>query len=968
MSSLKYFAFAVIASFACFGAPTCSNLASEPNAASTEKVSTSPLGALHLVGGDVYQGEIGASSQEAKDGALVWRCPSFGSDLFFPWESVERFSQPVFNRTAEENQRFGEELSKAPFLIEFQNGEAVTGDILGLDEQAIQVASPLIGRKEFPTISVRSILRMSSSAGADDGAVLQSNWKQVIPALKKEGRSKWFSRLGAYETETAGTAVSQTLSIPDMAAIDIHVAWSNNSPNWMLTVGDPRKLELHVRKLENRNVVSLTLLVEEENSADIASAQISSEELTSLSLRILCDSNRGRLVLVQNGTPIAQIRMSKGMRLAGPQNVMFTNIGAGRISLKELKIYRSVFAAPPMKATEKEKGENKNIGATETLLRTGETFMGSPTAFDSSTRSFGFTNAPEGLGRVAIDQVDRIEFPVADSESVQQPTETNVAIELWNGARYVGRSVQYKEDKMVLAMGHAIDPIQIPQKDIKSMAVQRQPSSKAPSKDGSEPSKLAMKLASNWAVSVGMIDRVASPDGAVQDSSQKLLFWKPSSAMNSVPLSVNVTGTIEPIANKSLENKNNQANANSKKVDSPFGRALKADEPSLFLKSGDCFPATIESLDESQLLFKSSEFSTGRIDLEWLRGIRLATSQSVELMDKSAKKRLLTLPRAQRNNPPKHLIVSREGDAVRGLLKSMTTDVAVLEVRGEDRNIYTKNVSEIVWLLDAPEITPPGAEPKGTPVDPVPSKPENAGEASSFRCQALYASGTRISIIPQRYEDGILYGNHPQLGECQLDVAKISRFVLGDEIQSEAQRNRFGKWKLENAMDPKFVNDLDSVDGSASAGQDSPHEKLIGKVAPDFELKKLDGNTLRLSELKGQIVILDFWATWCGPCVASLPRIVELSQEYKGAEVELVTVNIEQKPSEIQALLDRLEIKPTVVLDSDGAVARAYMAEAIPQTVIIDREGNVSHVIIGGGDATEKKVRQTLDSILDLKL
>jgi thiol-disulfide isomerase/thioredoxin len=167
------------------------------------------------------------------------------------------------------------------------------------------------------------------------------------------------------------------------------------------------------------------------------------------------------------------------------------------------------------------------------------------------------------------------------------------------------------------------------------------------------------------------------------------------------------------------------------------------------------------------------------------------------------------------------------------------------------------------------------------------------------------------------------------------------------------------------------VNDLDDPDADSKGGSGngmSPQlESLIGAIAPAFELPLLEGDRIRLEDLRGKIVVLDFWATWCGPCIVSLPKLNEIAQEYRGANVQLIAVNIEQKPSEIKSMLGKLEIKPTVALDSDGAVARAYFAEAIPQTVIIDANGKIVRIVVGGGEDAEKQIRSMLDSLIDVK-
>jgi thiol-disulfide isomerase/thioredoxin len=135
-------------------------------------------------------------------------------------------------------------------------------------------------------------------------------------------------------------------------------------------------------------------------------------------------------------------------------------------------------------------------------------------------------------------------------------------------------------------------------------------------------------------------------------------------------------------------------------------------------------------------------------------------------------------------------------------------------------------------------------------------------------------------------------------------------------------------------------------------------------MAPDFTLEKLDGTPFRLHEQRGKVVVLDFWATWCGACVQVLPEIDRLVNNLNSKDVVLVAVNLQETPKAIQATLERLKVKPTVVLDQNGAVAAKYAAVAIPQTVIIDRSGRVSRVFVGGGPQYIEHVQESLQKIL----
>src|SRR5262249_12272986 len=142
---------------------------------------------------------------------------------------------------------------------------------------------------------------------------------------------------------------------------------------------------------------------------------------------------------------------------------------------------------------------------------------------------------------------------------------------------------------------------------------------------------------------------------------------------------------------------------------------------------------------------------------------------------------------------------------------------------------------------------------------------------------------------------------------------------------------------------------------------DSP---MVGKPAPDFELDLLGGKSFRLSKARGKVVILDFWATWCGPCVSAMPQVERVAREFRDRDVQLVAVNLQETEKQITSMLERHKLDVTVALDRDGDVALKYAASAIPQTVIIDREGNVSRLFVGGGPQLEGQLREAVEALM----
>lgn len=141
---------------------------------------------------------------------------------------------------------------------------------------------------------------------------------------------------------------------------------------------------------------------------------------------------------------------------------------------------------------------------------------------------------------------------------------------------------------------------------------------------------------------------------------------------------------------------------------------------------------------------------------------------------------------------------------------------------------------------------------------------------------------------------------------------------------------------------------------------------LVGKAAPDFSLPSLDGSVVSLLQLKGKVVVLDFWATWCPPCRKSLPHLQHVSQDLKlkNKDLRVVAVDLKETRAKVQEFMNRNGYGFLVALDSDGAISEAYLVHGIPTTVIIDRAGVIRNVFVGFGDSSEK----LLDSAIDEQL
>ena len=133
-----------------------------------------------------------------------------------------------------------------------------------------------------------------------------------------------------------------------------------------------------------------------------------------------------------------------------------------------------------------------------------------------------------------------------------------------------------------------------------------------------------------------------------------------------------------------------------------------------------------------------------------------------------------------------------------------------------------------------------------------------------------------------------------------------------------------------------------------SEGISSEPAPVAGSPAPDFALKNLDGETIRLSDFKGKPVIVNFWATWCGPCRAEFPEFQEVAIE-NGDNLVIIGVNhtSSDTPSLVPDFVQEFGITFPIVLDETGETVKTYRVLGLPTTVFIDRSGIVSEVFTG---------------------
>ena len=134
--------------------------------------------------------------------------------------------------------------------------------------------------------------------------------------------------------------------------------------------------------------------------------------------------------------------------------------------------------------------------------------------------------------------------------------------------------------------------------------------------------------------------------------------------------------------------------------------------------------------------------------------------------------------------------------------------------------------------------------------------------------------------------------------------------------------------------------------------------------APDFSLSARDGGTVQLSSLKGQVVMINFWATWCGPCRMEMPLLEQLHAKYEPLGFTLLGVNIERDSAAATAWLKGVPVTFPILFDTRNAVAEQFGVMGMPSSVFVDREGRVRYVHRGYKPGDEAQYADLIRSLV----
>jgi len=145
-------------------------------------------------------------------------------------------------------------------------------------------------------------------------------------------------------------------------------------------------------------------------------------------------------------------------------------------------------------------------------------------------------------------------------------------------------------------------------------------------------------------------------------------------------------------------------------------------------------------------------------------------------------------------------------------------------------------------------------------------------------------------------------------------------------------------------------------------------EDFVGKPAPQFTLKNtMTGDTVSLEALRGKVVVLDFWATWCGPCKEAIPHIAEISRIYKDQDFVAISIDLREDEDNVKKFAQGNQMTWIVVIDRDGGVAKKYDVTAIPTLFVVDKSGTVRYAHVGFFPELKNELNRKVNELLKEK-
>ena len=315
-------------------------------------------------------------------------------------------------------------------------------------------------------------------------------------------------------------------------------------------------------------------------------------------------------------------------------------------------------------------------------------------------------------------------------------------------------------------------------------------------------------------------------------------------------------------------------------------------------------------------------------------------SVAVPLVDAQAKEHALTVPRFRKDDPPRHALLAANGDLLRGVIEAATADHFAIRSGMETIQVPRDRVKAAVWLIKPADAVSAAFEAR-----------DKEGVPPVITHWLQLNNGGRLGLKVDRFAEDAVFGTSPLLGDCRVPLPQI--YVIRSTSPPEnAAMVALRDWKLQFAPEPVLPE---------SGGQSSP---LLNQDAKPFKLPLLAAGDFDLTQEKGKVIVLDFWATWCGPCIKSLPQLIDEMSAFDPKQVRFIGVNQAEDKESVKTFLSTRGWKFEVALDANQRVGQSFGVEGIPHTVVIGPDGKVAYVKTGYEADGAKQVAEVVKKLL----
>ncbi len=332
-------------------------------------------------------------------------------------------------------------------------------------------------------------------------------------------------------------------------------------------------------------------------------------------------------------------------------------------------------------------------------------------------------------------------------------------------------------------------------------------------------------------------------------------------------------------------------------------------------------------------------------------------------VEEKARAEALLVPRFRRDSFPTHALVAANGDLLRGRIEAATDRLVRFTSGLDSMNVPMDRVQNIIWLSkpkeepksggkDGKDSKPDSAVPSAlATAPPSPPVPAAALATTSADHWLVLQDKTRLALHAESIGKDKVQGTSALLGKFDVPLPSIAMMRWAAPAPTPAMRS-YTDWQLENAPEPVLPE---------SGSQSSP---LLGKPAPMFKVPMLAGGEFDLAKVKGDVVVMDFWATWCGPCVSSMPEFIKVMKSFEGKKVHFLALDQGEPALQVQRFLKQRGWELPVAMDNQQQVGGKYGVDGIPHTVIIGTDGKVEWTRTGASADGAEKLTQAVKKAL----